>query len=198
MGLQEEPVDVTMRVLRASGICAVISAWLTIAIGIYRNPWFVLTRNAFSDLGGPRAADPWIYYSGMLITAALLMAFSAYLLATSRNGVESMGASFASIAGIFLALIGIFHEGTYPHAFVSTWFFVQMDIAIGIWGIGGVLARSRRRRRITDSRRRCANHSADRQVAFISGPRVLRNFGHRRVGHRDGAARQSASAVSCR
>gem|GEM_PF-3726993 len=187
-----------MRVLRASGICAVIPAWLTIAIGIYRNPWFVLTRNAFSDLGGPRAADPWIYDSGMLITAALLMAFSAYLLATSRNGVESMGASFASIAGIFLALIGIFHEGTYPHAFVSTWFFVQMDIAIGIWGIGGVLARSRHRRRITDSRRRCANHSADRQVAFISGPRGLRNFGHRRVGHRGGAARQSASAVSCR
>lgn len=198
LGLQEEPVDVTMRVLRASGICAVIPAWLTIAIGIYRNPWFVLTRNAFSDLGGPRAADPWIYDSGMLITAALLMAFSAYLLATSRNGVESMGASFASIAGIFLALIGIFHEGTHPHAFVSTWFFVQMDIAIGIWGIGGVLARSRHRRRITDSRRRCANHSADRQVAFISGPRALRNFGHRRVGHRGGAARQSASAVSCR
>jgi hypothetical protein len=99
LGLQEEPVDVTMRVLRASGICAVISAWLTIATGIYRNPWFVLTRNAFSDLGGPRAADPWIYDSGMLITAALLMAFSAYLLATSRNRVESMGASFASIAG---------------------------------------------------------------------------------------------------
>jgi hypothetical membrane protein len=132
-----------MRALRASGICAVISAWLTIAIGIYRNPWFVLTRNAFSDLGGPRAADPWIYNSGMLITAALLMAFSAYLLATSRNRVESMGASFASIAGIFLALIGIFHEGTYPHVFVSTWFFVQMDVAIGIWGIGGIVARDR-------------------------------------------------------
>lgn len=59
-------------------------------------------------------------------------------------------------------------------------------------------ARSRHRRRITDPRRRCANHSADRQVAVISGPRGLRNFGHRRVGHRGGAARQSASTVLCR
>lgn len=44
--------------------------------------------------------------------------------------------SFVMIAAIFLALIGIFHEGTYPHQFVSLWFFIQFDIAILVYGIG--------------------------------------------------------------
>jgi len=30
-------------------------------------------------------------------------------------------------------LIGIFPSGTRPHTFVSTWFFIQGDLAIIIW-----------------------------------------------------------------
>ncbi len=41
-------------------------------------------------------------------------------------------------------MIGIFHEGTYPHDFVSYWFFVQADMAVGALGIGGLLARQKR------------------------------------------------------
>ncbi|MEM3288440.1 MAG: DUF998 domain-containing protein, partial [Saccharolobus sp.] len=47
-----------------------------------------------------------------------------------------VASSFVMIAAIFLALIGIFHEGTYPHQFVSLWFFIQFDIAILVYGIG--------------------------------------------------------------
>ncbi|MGB9733827.1 MAG: DUF998 domain-containing protein [Conexivisphaera sp.] len=130
-----------MRALWASGPCAVAAAWITIALSAARNPWFSVTRNAFSDLGGPRAADPWIYNAGMIATAALLIAFSVYLLWSSGNRVESMGASFAVVGGIFLAMIGIFHEGTYPHVFVSTWFFAQMDMAIALWGAGSMISR---------------------------------------------------------
>ncbi|MEM2752299.1 MAG: DUF998 domain-containing protein, partial [Sulfolobales archaeon] len=38
--------------------------------------------------------------------------------------------SFIFIAGIFLALIGLFPSGTHPHVFVSTWFFIQMWMAL--------------------------------------------------------------------
>jgi Predicted membrane protein len=41
------------------------------------------------------------------------------------------------VAGLFLALIGIYHAGTRPHVFVSTWFFVQMDTALIAWGSFG-------------------------------------------------------------
>ena len=34
------------------------------------------------------------------------------------------------LAGVFLALIGVYYGGTRPHVFVSTWFFVQMDLAL--------------------------------------------------------------------
>ena len=33
------------------------------------------------------------------------------------------------ISGLFLALIGIYHEGTYPHDFVSIWFFILSSIS---------------------------------------------------------------------
>jgi hypothetical membrane protein len=40
------------------------------------------------------------------------------------------------ISSLFLALIGIYHGGTYPHDFVSVWFFILADISIITWGIG--------------------------------------------------------------
>jgi hypothetical membrane protein len=54
--------------IRYSGIIAVILAWVVIAVSISVNPWFVFTKNAFSDLGGPYATDPWIYNYGLIIT----------------------------------------------------------------------------------------------------------------------------------
>jgi len=44
--------------VRYSGIMAAVLAWVVIAISISVNPWFVFTKNAFSDLGGPHAVDP--------------------------------------------------------------------------------------------------------------------------------------------
>jgi len=43
------------------------------------------------------------------------------------------------VAGLFLALVGVFHEGTYPHVFVSQWFFAQMDMTALTWGLGSVV-----------------------------------------------------------
>lgn len=61
--------------------------------------------------------------------------------------LQLVGASYLSIAGFFLALIGFYPEGTMPHAFVSTWFFIQAQLAIlmyglGCWNIGKFLAAS--------------------------------------------------------
>ncbi|MCG2870075.1 MAG: DUF998 domain-containing protein, partial [Vulcanisaeta sp.] len=122
--------------IRYSGIIAVILAWVVIAVSISVNPWFVFTKNAFSDLGGPYATDPWIYNYGLIITSVFVDLYSINLLLTSRNKVESFASAFVFVAGLFLALIGIYHAGTRPHVFVSTWFFVQMDMALIALGIG--------------------------------------------------------------
>jgi hypothetical membrane protein len=130
--------------LRIAGIVAVIMAWVVITISISVNPWFVFTRNAFSDLGGPHATDPWIYNYGLITTSIFVDLYSIHLLLISRNKIESFASAFVFIAGIFLALIGVYHEGTNPHVFVSTWFFIQIDMAIIIWGIGSLITRNKR------------------------------------------------------
>ncbi len=130
--------------LALAGIIAAVLAWVVIIISISVNPWFKITKNAFSDLGGPHAVDPWIYNYGLIITSVFVDLYSINLLINSRNKVESFASAFVLIAGLFLALIGIYHAGTRPHVFVSTWFFVQMDMALITWGIGSLMAGDRR------------------------------------------------------
>lgn len=72
----------------------------------------------------------------MIATSAMMFVYSLHLISVSRNKVQSVGGTFVLVASVFLALIGYFHEGTYPHYFVSVYFFTQMDFAILTWGIG--------------------------------------------------------------
>jgi hypothetical membrane protein len=118
------------------GLLAAASAWIVILVSVLVNPWFNFFSNAFSDLGGPKAADPWLYNDGLVAVAVLVLIYCTHLVSASKNKLETMGSAFAVVAAIFLVMIGIYHEGTYPHVFVSTWFFIQFGIAITAWGIG--------------------------------------------------------------
>ncbi|AFZ69883.1 putative membrane protein [Caldisphaera lagunensis DSM 15908] len=123
-------------------ILAILSSWVTIFTSISFNPWFKINKNAFSDLGGgsyinghPPPMFPFIYNVGMIITGSLIFIFSIFIAFYSRNVIEAIGGSYFSLSGIFLILIGIYHEGTYPHIFVSLWFFILASISIFILGI---------------------------------------------------------------
>jgi len=125
-----------VKALRFFGILAALTAWAVIFLSISVNPWFIFTRDAFSDLGGPNANMPWIYNYGLIITGLIIILYSFAQLNDSTNKIESFASGYTSLMGIFLMLIGIFHSGTKPHVFISTWFFIQGDLAILIWGIG--------------------------------------------------------------
>ncbi len=118
------------------GLVAIIVAWIIIAASWYINPWFRLLEHAFSDLGGIDANKPWLYNYGLIATGLLVVGYSIGLYSLSREKMEVVGASFVFIAGLFLALIGVYPSGTRPHVFVSSWFFIQMDLAIIAIGIG--------------------------------------------------------------
>jgi hypothetical membrane protein len=123
-------------VLGFFGLLAAALAWTVIAASVATNPWFVFTSDAFSDLGGPRSTDPWLYNYGLVSVAALVFVYSIQLGRVAQSKVEVVAASFVMVASIFLGMIGVYHEGTYPHVFVSTWFFVQFDLAVLASGIG--------------------------------------------------------------
>ncbi|MBP1448973.1 MAG: DUF998 domain-containing protein [Thermoproteus sp.] len=124
------------RALKYSGLLASATFWAFTAASIAANPWFNFLRDAFSDLGGPRASQPWIYNAGLVVSAVFLALFSLHMVWASRNKVEAVGGAYMSVAAVFLALIGVFHAGTRPHVFVSTWFFVQAFFALLIYGVG--------------------------------------------------------------
>jgi hypothetical membrane protein len=92
--------------------------------------------HAFSDLGGKLSQVAWVFNYGMIFTGIMIVGYGAYLVSVSENKIMTVGSAFTMISGVFLMLIGVFPTGTYPHYFVSIYFFSQTDVAIGTWGIG--------------------------------------------------------------
>ncbi|AFL96043.1 hypothetical protein CL1_1847 [Thermococcus cleftensis] len=118
------------------GFMGALVYWSFVAWSISRNPWFSFWKNALSDLGGPGANSPWIYNAGLVVSSLFLLAFSVGLILTSEGRLQTVGGAYLSISSVFLALIGIFHEGTEPHVFVSTYFFVQFFLGALLYGLG--------------------------------------------------------------
>ncbi|ASJ12679.1 DUF998 domain-containing protein [Thermococcus thioreducens] len=126
-----------MEHLKYSGIAGVVVYWLFVAWSIDKNPWFSFWSNALSDLGSPEMAmASWIYNYGLIVTAVFMVAFSVYLILSAGNKLQTVGGAYISISAIFLALIGVFHAGTRPHSFVSTYFFVQFFLGMLLYGVG--------------------------------------------------------------
>ena len=120
-----------------AGIAAVVVAWLVIGASWYLNKnWFIFTRDAFSDLGGERSCCPGLYNIGLVLTGFIILIYSFCLYYLAKAKLEVLGAGYVGLAGVFLGLIGVFPEGTRPHVFVSTWFFVQMDLGLIFQSIG--------------------------------------------------------------
>jgi len=121
----------------ALSLSAVILAWIIIGASWYLNSsWFVFTRNAFSDLGGPRSCCPQLYNYGLMAVGALIVAAGIAMGRASQSLLEAWGSAYLALAGVFLGLIGYYYEGTRPHVFVSTWFFIQMDVALALLSAG--------------------------------------------------------------
>ncbi len=114
-----------------------ISPWILFLACYLLNTQWVITKNALSDFGGPAFTKYYLVYDVGLIIIAIMMWFMALgIVSKARNKIQVFGGAFWFVAGIFLALIGYYHEGTYPHVFVSTWFFAQAALSITIMGIG--------------------------------------------------------------
>jgi hypothetical membrane protein len=126
-----------MKYIYITGGITLILIWVVIIISAAFNPWFSVTGNALSDLGGgnmvlnghPAPAYPSIYNVGLIIEGIFIAMLASLFLSKSKHKVENAGISFFIISALFLALIGIYHEGTYPHDFVSISFFILASIS---------------------------------------------------------------------
>ncbi len=122
---------------RYAGGALVIVPWIVFLACYLLNPQWILTKDALSSFGDPSFTQyPWVYNVGLGVISVIIWLMALGIVATATNKVQVFGGAFWFVAGIFLALIGYYHGGTYPHDFVSTWFFVQAAFAITIMGIG--------------------------------------------------------------
>ncbi len=134
---RNSPIQEVLRISRYMGVISSLVYWAFVAWSIENNEWFSFLHNALSDLGSPEmATNPWIYNYGLVITSLLMIAFSIHLILSSRNKAETVGAAYISISAVFIAFIGVFHAGTRPHSFVSTYFFLQFFVGMLIYGLG--------------------------------------------------------------
>ena len=133
-------VNIIKRIGNLTGIFAislVVVPWILFLICYIINPRWILTKDALSSFGDPSFTSyPWVYNYGLGIIALIIWFMALGMVIVAENKVQVFGGASWFMAGIFLALIGYYHGGTYPHDFVSTWFFVQAAISLAIMGLG--------------------------------------------------------------
>ena len=132
------------------GVLVIFLPWVFITIAIHLNPWFQVNVNALSDLGGNayesgRHQDPnfpGVYNDGLILTGLVIGLFSISSAWNSRSRSEIIGLSFFILDGLFLSLVGVYHEGTAPHVFLAEWFFLIGKVTFFILGFSLILQRA--------------------------------------------------------
>jgi len=120
-----------------AGIFAPIVALTGIGTAIFINrSWWRLTQNAISDLGRLGLHHNWVLNVSLVVSAVLGIYYSYGLMKETRNVVERVGIGTFILGLVFLALIGIFPEGTSPHYYVSWGFFIFASLGFLVAGIG--------------------------------------------------------------
>ena len=120
-----------------AGLVAPLIAYSGILTAIYLNrSWWRLTDNAISDLGKVGLPHNWLLNVPLVITALLSIYYALGLRDIARNSVEKAGIWILIAGFVFLALIGLFPEGTSPHYSVSWGFFLMAGFGVLIAGAG--------------------------------------------------------------
>ncbi|MEM4750470.1 MAG: DUF998 domain-containing protein, partial [Sulfolobales archaeon] len=69
-----------MSILRFSGVLASLVFLISVLISISYNSWFDFNKNAFSDLGGSQAVNPWIFNTGLIISGILVILLALHMI----------------------------------------------------------------------------------------------------------------------
>jgi hypothetical membrane protein len=118
--------------LKVIGFAAALVAYPFILASIALSPWFNLYNNALSDLGNTvtNGNVGYVYNAGIVLAGILSFAFGALLSRGSRRLTLAWTVPFM-VAGLDLALVGIFSENTGSiHGTVSEVFFLMIVVAM--------------------------------------------------------------------
>ena len=101
------------RLLVYSGVLAIVLAWIVIVVSWSLNrDWFSYSEGAFSDLGSRRSCCPEVFNYGLIIVGFLFSIYGVGIVSSARSKAGVVGGSYVSLAGVFLAPVGVYPEET--------------------------------------------------------------------------------------
>jgi hypothetical membrane protein len=117
---------------------AAVATWVILyLVAALSTPGYSPTAQRLSDLGNPSAPAPWAFNSACILAGTFFLPFAQALGAGLSKWMRRVGTVLLSLAGIFLVLLGVFHEES-PHNlhFVfSALFFILFMMAISHYAV---------------------------------------------------------------
>jgi hypothetical membrane protein len=128
-----------VRILRLCGFFGMLTpvvGFIMVFLAISQAPWFSWTLNALSDLG-VEGFEAVLFNSGLPLTGAVMMMFSAGLFELTKGSMVGMAGSAVHLASaVLLILIGVINETIEPwHYVVSFAFFTSLAVTLAIIGV---------------------------------------------------------------
>lgn len=128
-----------VRILRLCGFFGMLTpvvGFIMVFLAISQAPWFSWTLNALSDLGVD-GFEAVLFNSGLPLTGAVMMMFSAGLFELTKGSTVGRAGSAVHLASaILLILIGVINETIKPwHYVVSFAFFASLAVMLAIMGV---------------------------------------------------------------
>jgi len=128
-----------VRILRLCGFFGMLTpvvGFIMVFLAISQAPWFSWTLNALSDLGVD-GFEAVLFNSGLPLTGAVMMMFSAGLFELTKGSTVGRAGSAVHLASaVLLILIGVVNETIEPwHYVVSFAFFSSLAVMLAIMGV---------------------------------------------------------------
>lgn len=126
-----------MKIHKLLGVLGAVIAYPFIVVSIALSPWFSFYDNALSDLGNIalNGSVAFVYNLGLILSGSLVAMLASLICMKHRSWKYLCWSVLLTIAGVDLALIGVFTEDSGRiHGLVSEIFFMSIILVMLIYG----------------------------------------------------------------
>ncbi len=126
-----------MRNWKTLGLISMGIFWIFTIVAVFMNPWFDISHHTLSKLGKPGMANsPWMFSSGAIIGGAFMIWYGIEISRKNDYRLGILGGGYVILSGVFMALVGVFPDGTKPHDFIALSTFLLFYTGFMLLGLG--------------------------------------------------------------
>ena len=120
--------EVDNKLLGVLAVLFPLTIYVTIIVAVLNAPWFNIYANALSDLGIHEGSSA-IFNTGIFLSGLIYAFYTLMKLKNTETLTDKVGRIILLIAGVSLALVGVFPKNIKPfHAIFAWGFFILFPI----------------------------------------------------------------------